>query len=1108
MPRIRTFFISFLCILIVPVWVVAATATPSDYGYTTPIPEPTLPSQFDAFAPPLLGSGSGPAVAEFTRSASPDDIITIAGPSFTSSSTFRFFGQTTGSSVLVDRGVTSADGNVASTIVPTQLPSWSSYIVWPKNGSTYGLPFMLNRTDAWWMTDEATVGSTASIYGRNLSHENGTSTSYVYIKPVGNVSGQWVTPTAVNPYKVDFTVPSLSTGTYEVWAHNGHGGSFGWSGPQTFSVISNPFAGQSSNVFNVKTSYGAVGNGIADDTTAIQNAIAAAAAAAPATVYFPAGTYLVNESLSLGNNVSWLGDGKDTTFIKASSAFAGDSDTTPLVFAVEYTPIHNVEIKNITIDANGNLGTRRIFQFRLQDNMKITNSRMSWIDFPFIGPSFSGTTHLTITDSEFIGDGIFLGSASNVSIDGTTFRMTDYADSAITSWGGENIAVTDNHAEDYDLTSPVSDDTGSGRFFTSQSHPDSNRNFYIAENTTTNFSPLDNSVDTNQGEQILFEVGSSPFFASPTSASATTATFSSAPPTEGTEYPGQPLTSRDALIVKGKGVGQRRYVTGVSGNTITVSPAWSVVPDSTSVIGVGSGQFNSVVYSNTFDGKSNYSSLETASTGMQMYGNVTDVIFSNNTLTDLRSAINETSQKPTSTATMLPSSLFFNLIEENTITGAYNGFIVVTNEIHHNHPGVIGHLGNSYRDNALTNIIAHGIALLSEWEGYTGGDVDQNNFAHNSFTNVPTAVWQHRAYSFSNAAVNTNFSNINLYKNTFNRGSATFSGSKAIDLLGSTTSFWRATDTWSNFETSTTDPDTAAVAALVDTTGPILSSIAANVTALATTITWTSDEVASTQVEYGTTTSYGSISTLDASLALLHTALLTSLDSCTTYHYRVLSTDAEGNTTTSGDNSFSTSGCGSSGGGGGGGGGTRNPTPTVSSLVVPPITSPTATTPILTPTTTAPSSYAFTTNLSLGSKGIDVLLLQKYLNNNGFIVASAGFGSPGNESSVFGPATKAAVMKFQQAKGIVPVSGIVGPITRSVINSGAITNIVPSSTPVSFVTVTATKLKVRLSPVYGAVLALVSRGDTGTITQGSLSDSWVKVKFATVEGWVSRAFIQ
>ena len=78
--------------------------------------------------------------------------------------------------------------------------------------------------------------------------------------------------------------------------------------------------------------------------------------------------------------------------------------------------------------------------------------------------------------------------------------------------------------------------------------------------------------------------------------------------------------------------------------------------------------------------------------------------------------------------------------------------------------------------------------------------------------------------------------------------------------------------------------------------------------------------------------------------------------------------------------------------------------------------------------------FNFTLLLKNGSHGNEVMELQKFLNNNNYIVASTGFGSPGNETIYFRLKTKATVFKFQIANGIMNGYGTVGPLTRALLN--------------------------------------------------------------------------
>jgi peptidoglycan hydrolase-like protein with peptidoglycan-binding domain len=77
-----------------------------------------------------------------------------------------------------------------------------------------------------------------------------------------------------------------------------------------------------------------------------------------------------------------------------------------------------------------------------------------------------------------------------------------------------------------------------------------------------------------------------------------------------------------------------------------------------------------------------------------------------------------------------------------------------------------------------------------------------------------------------------------------------------------------------------------------------------------------------------------------------------------------------------------------------------------------------------------------TRNYQIWDHGEDILALQKWLNDNGFIIAAAGPGSFGNETSIFGTNTYRALTKFQKANKL-PATGYLGPLTRALINSQA-----------------------------------------------------------------------
>jgi len=103
--------------------------------------------------------------------------------------------------------------------------------------------------------------------------------------------------------------------------------------------------------------YGALGNGVQDDTSFIQNALSAANSAGGGQVYLPAGTYLVAGLLTLYPNVDVVGDGIDDTIIKLKNGanadvFQGQNFLTLTGTNNASAGVGNWLMRDLTIDGN------------------------------------------------------------------------------------------------------------------------------------------------------------------------------------------------------------------------------------------------------------------------------------------------------------------------------------------------------------------------------------------------------------------------------------------------------------------------------------------------------------------------------------------------------------------------------------------------------------------------------------------------------------------------------------------------------------------------------------------------------------------------------------
>jgi hypothetical protein len=136
----------------------------------------------------------------------------------------------------------------------------------------------------------------------------------------------------------------------------------------------------------------------------------------------------------------------------------------------------------------------------------------------------------------------------------------------------------------------------------------------------------------------------------------------------------------------------------------------------------------------------------------------------------------------------------------------------------------------------------------------------------------------------------------------------TMEGPISFELSGlaqRTTYYYRAkadsdAETVFGVERSFTTTDT------IDTTPPVMSSITCNVTSSTANMIWTTDELATSQIDFGPTEDYGDTTGESPTMTTSFNVSLVDLSPNTTYHYQIICKDASGNETAVQDSIFRT----------------------------------------------------------------------------------------------------------------------------------------------------------------------------------------------------------
>ena len=173
------------------------------------------------------------------------------------------------------------------------------------------------------------------------------------------------------------------------------------------------------DVVSVKD-YGAVGDGVTDDTAAINAAIARAAAtvggAIGATVYFPPGTYLISSTITMPNRVGLVGDNNRGTVIKPHSSFAASY----MFNAVNGTSsMFGSYLRDMYIDARGKNMTAVVWAQAWQETCGMQRVVVQFDGTTnygvLISDGFGGAAMTSIVDCEVFSNSTF-ASASGIQV--------------------------------------------------------------------------------------------------------------------------------------------------------------------------------------------------------------------------------------------------------------------------------------------------------------------------------------------------------------------------------------------------------------------------------------------------------------------------------------------------------------------------------------------------------------------------------------------------------------------------------------------------------------------------------------------------------------------
>ncbi|RAV19696.1 glycosyl hydrolase family 28-related protein [Paenibacillus contaminans] len=522
------------------------------------------------------------------------------------------------------------------------------YDIWVKNEFGWSSPARINVPRPLFLSEyEAYSGLNLELSGRNFSAAEFGSAGETMIRLQDeNETSYYQTIKRLTPYSIEFTVGTVPTGTYFVDVSND--GGVTWArldNGQRLSIVvpsSNPlglnvawakeFAW--SSVFNVND-YGAWPDDAADDTASVRDAVYAAKMSGGGVVYFPAGSYHLTH-IDIPADIVLLGEDEATTFLYHTGTgtanfirSSGDGKT------LGRQGIAHLALRlsdagrrpDSFIWLGGDWGPAVTDQ-TLRTAEKLFVYHVD-IDYPMtvqpsgagrgMGMIFIAKERVVFEENHFKGyhassEASYIGSYASYKN-----NYFEYAAGTVTTFAQYSF-VTGNHLVNH----PEFGADAHGIF--------GRNNVHMADNIVENMGP--DSPTNGDGEPLAVEMPEAYLNEGKVlGATANDLTIVPATPLKAS-YPLR-YSYLAVVITDGKGMGQLRKVTGITGSKLAIDRSWDVIPDGTSKMTLIAPNDNVTFHRNTI--------LNNAK-GIWFYGNAIDGVAADNISEDSEGIFVYTSQ--------------------------------------------------------------------------------------------------------------------------------------------------------------------------------------------------------------------------------------------------------------------------------------------------------------------------------------------------------------------------------------------------------------------------------------------------------------------------------